>query len=471
MPKSHFARLTLALSLVVFGSVTACSAEQDTKIDLIVSGAYVVTLDESNPVIENGAIAIDDGIIIAVGSHSAITDIYSAQEHIDGKDRILMPGLINGHTHTAMTLFRGMADDYDLMTWLQNYIFPMEGQFVDPEFIKIGAELACWEMIRSGTTTFVDMYFYPDVIADVMEQCGLRAILGAPSIDFPSPGFSGWDDSFAASVDFVTRRQGKSSRITPAFAPHAPYTVSPEHYAQLLAAAKKLDAPITTHVSEDRAEVATIKERYDTTSVQLLNKLGLLDHRMIAAHMVWPDGADKQLLINDNVGAVHNPTSNLKTAAGISPVPEMLAMGIHVGLGTDGAASNNDLNMWDEIKMAALLHKGFGADATAMPAPTVLKMATQGGADAIGLGQEVGSIEVGKRADLIQISLESPHMAPIYDVVSHLVYVVNSRDVVTSIVDGQVLMQDGQVLKLDADKVRQAANAKAAEIKAALASH
>lgn len=449
--------------------ISGCTlAAEKTEIDLIVSGAYVVTMDPAQPVITGGAVAVDDGVILAVGTRDEITARYAAAEKIGGADRALLPGLINGHGHAAMVLFRGMADDLDLMTWLQNYIFPMEGRFVNADFVRIGVRLACWEMIRGGTTTFVDMYFYPDVSSAVVEDCGLRAIIGAPSIDFPSPGFKGWDDSFAASVDYVKRWTGRNSRITPAFAPHSAYTVTPDHLRQLLASARELDAPVLTHIAEDKSELPILQERYGKTPVVHFSDMGFLDHKLIAAHMVWPDPAEISMLARDGVGAIHNPTSNMKTAAGISPVPELLAAGVHVGLGTDGAASNNNLDMWGEIRLAALIHKGFRGDATLMPAPTVLRMATQGGANAVGLGDKVGALLPGRRADMIQVSLESPGLAPLYDIVSHLVYVVNSRDVVTTIVDGNILMRDGKVLTLDAAAVREAALAKGQEMSASM---
>ncbi len=453
----------ITLSLLV----TACAAEKES-VDLIVQGRYVVTMTPEMPVIENGAVAVKDSVIVAVGTADDIGAKYTAKTNISGQDRILMPGLINGHTHTSMVLFRGMADDLALMPWLRNYIFPMEGQFVDPEFIDVGMKLACLEMIRGGTTTFVDMYFYPDREADVIEACGLRAIVGSPSIDFPSPGFKGWDDSYGAAVKFVKERKSKSGRVIPAFAPHAPYTVSAEHLADLAKTAKALKAPITTHLSEDRAELDQIKERYGTTPIQHVKNLGLLDNWLIAAHVVHPTAAEIKLLAKYKIGVIHNPTSNLKTAAGISPVPEMLKAGVRVGLGTDGAASNNDLNMWEEIRLAALLHKGVNYDATLMPAETVLKMATIGGAEAIRLDKLVGDIVVGKRADLIQLNLSGAHMTPLYNVISHLVYAVTGSDVVTTIVDGHILMQDGKFLTLDAEKIRKQANEIGARITKAL---
>ncbi len=449
-------------------SQAEAQAKDKNPVDLIVHGRYVVTMTPDNPVIENGAVAIRDGVIIAVGHDRVIRAEYTARKHVSGKDRILLPGLINGHTHTAMVMFRGMADDLAFMTWLKDYIFPMEGQFVDPEFIEAGMNLACLEMIRGGTTSFVDMYFYPDTGGDVIEACGLRAVLASPSIDYPSPGFKGWDDSFASAISFVKNRKSKSGRITPAFGPHAPYTVSPEHLKQVSGAALELDAPISIHLAEDRAETAQMKERYDTTSIRHMERLGLLKNKLIAAHVVHPTAEEIALLAKYKVGVIHNPTSNMKTAAGVSPVPEMLKQGVRMGLGTDGAASNNDLNMWEEIRLAALLHKGVNYDPTVMSAPTVMRMATIGGAEAVGLDHLVGDIVVGKRADLIQMDLSGAHMTPLYDVISHLVYAVSGSDVVTTIVDGNILMEDGRVLTLDAEKVRRKANEIAARITQAL---
>ncbi len=462
--------LAVFVALGVFGAALAggARAAERQRVDLIVSASIIVTMDEKQPVIDDGAVAIDGGIIVAVGKRAAITAKFAGRQEISGKDRVLLPGLINGHTHAAMTLFRGVADDLDLMTWLQEYIFPLEARFVDADFVRVGMRLACWEMIRGGTTTFVDMYFYPDVGAEVVEACGLRAIIAAPMIDFPSPGFKGWEDSFAEGLEFVKRWKGKSDRIYPALAPHAPYTVSPEHYLEALAAAKELGVPITTHVSEDYAEVVDMRKRYGTTSVHHLDGLGLLDAPLIAAHVVWPMDDEIPILAAKKVGVIHDPASNLKIAAGISPVPKMLAAGVRVGLGSDGAASTSDLDLWKEMRFAALIHKGINREATLMPAATVLRMGTLGGAEALGLEKEIGSIAVGKRADLIQVNLDSPRLTPFYDIVSHLVYAVDAGDVVTTIVAGKVLMRDGEVLTLNAEKIRAAALEKAARIKAEL---
>ncbi len=437
-------------------------------VDMIVYGDYVLTMEKGAGVLNNGAVAVKDGTILAVGPRADIEAEFKTKKKVSGTDKVLMPGLINGHTHAAMVLFRGMADDMTLIDWLQNYIFPMEGKFVDKDFVRAGAQLACWEMLRGGTTTIVDMYFYPRIAAQVYKTCGLRAILGAPMIDYPSPGFTGWDDSFAAGEEFVQNFKDPSGRLIAAFAPHGAYTVSPEHLRAVLAAAKASGAPLMMHVAESPSEMQVMKERYHNTTVRHIAGLGMLDYPLIAAHMVWPDEDEMDMLAMSQVGPIHNPTSNMKTAAGFSPVPQMLAKGINVGLGTDGAASNNDLDMWEEIRHAALIHKGKSGDATIMPAKTVLAMATRMGSAAIGLGDVVGTLSTGKRADMIQLILTSPRLAPLYDVESHLVYVAGSRDVVTTIIDGQMVMRNGKVRSLDRAKVIQDAKVQADKIRAAL---
>ena len=462
-----FVLLTSAAALI---SSTVFASEKQ-RVDLLVFGEYVVTMTDEQMVIKNGAVAVTGNKIIAVGKRSEIEKSYYTNQSIEGKNRILMPGLINGHTHTAMSLFRGMADDLELQPWLNDYIFPMEGRFVDRDFIKVGSQLACWEMLRGGTTTFVDMYFYPEVIAQQTVDCGLRAVISSPSIDFPSPGFKGWDDSFRAAVEFVESWQGKHERITPAFAPHAPYTVSPQHIKQVAEKARELGAPVSIHLAEARSELTMIKDNYDSTPVLHVAGLGLLtDVTLIAAHMVHLTNEEISLIAGKQVGAIHNPTSNLKLAAGIAPVVKMLEQGVLVGLGTDGAASNNDLDLWEEMRLAALIHKTNVQDPTAIPALTALKMATSMGAKAIGMGDITGQLKAGMRADMIQISVDDMRLAPLYNVISHLVYVVDSSDVVTSIVSGNLLMEDGKILSINEGKLKIAVSKKAKEIERALAS-
>jgi 5-methylthioadenosine/S-adenosylhomocysteine deaminase len=367
-----------------------------------------------------------------------------------------------------MTLLRGVADDLALMDWLENYIFPAEVAFVDPEFVRIGTELACWEMIRGGTTTFVDMYYYPDTIAEVVESCGMRALISATVIDQRSPDAENADDSLTKGVGFIERWQGRSSRITPIFGPHANYTLNAEQLAATRAAAMELGAPISIHVSESPFELQYSQDIYGMTSIELYESIGFFEGPTIAAHVVWPTEKEIPILRDRKVGVIHNPTSNMKIASGISPVTEMLAAGVRVGLGTDGAASNNDLDMWEEMRLAALLQKVDRMDPEALPATTVLSMATSGGATAIGLGDRIGSLEAGKRADLIQVAFEDVHHIPTYDVISHLVYVTDEQDVASVLVDGKVLMKDRKILTIDTDRVKREATELAARIQAAL---
>lgn len=448
------------LALGIALSLTACR----DGVDYIVAGDYVLTMDDQGNVIEDGAIVIDDGKILAVGPAKEIYRDYQSTHVIAGNGRVLMPGFINGHTHSAMTLFRGIADDRELMDWLENFIFPLEAEFVTPEFVEVGATLACYEMIRGGTTTFVDMYFYPEVIAKVTENCGLRAIITAPMIDYPSPGFDGWDDSHAAGVEFVEQWQNKNSRITPGLAPHAPYTVAAQHLQEVGESARRLHAPVSIHLAETYTEFKTIQEQENTTPIQFaLNQIG--ENWVIGAHGVYAQPEDLPSMAKPNFGVIHNPTSNAKLASGIAPVTTMLKAGVAVGLGTDGAASNNDLNMLEEIKLAALLHKLRESAPTAMPAKTAVSLATDSGAKAIGMANEIGSLTAGMEADVIQIQLDDLRSLPIYDVYSQLVYTLDGRDVVTNIVDGKLLMDQGKVLTINTTKLRADAQRVTADIK------
>jgi 5-methylthioadenosine/S-adenosylhomocysteine deaminase len=438
------------------------------RIDLVVRGDWVVTMAAGGSVIEDGAVAIDDGVILAVGPAADIVARYPAAEILSGDNRVVMPGLVNGHSHAAMTLLRGVADDLALMDWLQNYIFPAEVEFVDAEFVRIGTELACWEMIRGGTTTFVDMYYYPDTIAEVVERCGMRALISATVIGQRSPDAEGADDSITKGRAFVERWQGRNSRITPIFGPHANYTLDAEQLAATRAAALELGAPVSIHVSESPYELQYSQDTYGMTSIMLYDSIDFFDVPTIAAHVVWPTEEEIPILAQHKVGVIHNPTSNMKIASGIAPVTEMLDAGVRVGLGTDGAASNNDLDMWEEMRLASFLQKVDRMDPTAIPATTVLSMATSGGATAIGLGDSIGSLEAGKRADLIQVAFEDVHHIPTYNVISHLVYVSDEQDVSSVVVDGKVLMKEREMLTIDTDRVRAEATALAAKIQAAL---
>jgi 5-methylthioadenosine/S-adenosylhomocysteine deaminase len=455
--------------------VAACSpAEAPPEapadaIDLIVPGKYVVTMDPQRRVIEDGAVAIDEGVIIDVGTAADIESRYTARETLPRDNRVVMPGLVNGHQHAAMTLLRGIADDLALMDWLTNYIFPAEVEFVDPEFVRIGTEVSCWEMIRGGTTTFVDMYYYPDTVAEVVERCGMRALVSATVIDQRSPDAEGATDSIAKGEGFIDRWQNRHPRITPIFGPHANYTLDAEQLRKTREAAQKSGVAISIHVSESPFESQYSKDNYGKTSIEMLDEIGFFDGPTIAAHVVWPTATEIPILRDRKVGVIHNPSSNMKLASGVSPVAEMLEAGVRVGLGTDGPASNNDLDMWEEMRLAAFLQKVTRMDPEVLPAQTMLGMATIGGATAIGLGDQVGSLEAGKRADIIQVAFDDVHHVPTFDVVSHLVYVTDEQDVASVIVDGKLLMRDGEFLTLDTDRIAAEANALAARIQAALA--
>lgn len=433
-------------------------------VDLIIAADHIVTMDEDNTVFKDAAIAIDNGLIVAIDDKASIDKLYTAKRHIQGKNRVLMPGLINGHTHAAMTLFRGIADDLPLMDWLTNYIFPAEIRFVDPEFVRIGTQLACLEMIKGGTTTFVDMYFHPKEIARVVDECGVRAVIGAAVIEQESGYTKNFNDAMNKAESFIAEWKDRNSRITPAIAAHAAYTITPGNLKIIRERANILGVPVAIHLSESKAELALVNNLYKDTSINHLEKIDFFSGPTIGAHVVWPTASEISILVKRKIAVIHNPTSNMKIASGFAPVPEMLDAGVHVGLGTDGAASNNDLDMWDEIRMAAYIHKGRLLDPLTMPAARVLKIATSGGARAIGLGDTVGALIVGHRADMIQISLEATHLVPLYNVVSHLVYAVDAQDVQTVVVDGQVLMHDRKVLTLNEDEVIEKARAIAARI-------
>ena len=440
----------------------------DGTIDLIIKGDYVVSMDEDGTIIENGAVAIDEGLILEVASAETIEAEYSADETLGGEGRIVLPGLVNGHSHAAMTLLRGVADDLALMDWLNNYIFPAEVEFVDAEFVRIGTELACWEMVRGGTTTFVDMYYFPDTIAEVVDRCGMRALISTTVIDQRSPDAESADDSLSKGVGFIERWKGKNSRITPIFGPHANYTLNVEQLQATRKAAMELGVPISIHLSESPYEVQYSQDTYGMTSIDLFEDIGFFEGPTIAAHVVWPMEDEIPILAEREVGVIHNPTSNMKIASGIAPITEMLEAGVRIGIGTDGAASNNDLDLWEEMRLASFLQKVDRMDPEVMSATTVLTMATRGGATAIGLGDDIGSLEVGKKADLIQVAFDDVHHVPTYDVVSHLVFVTDEQDVASVVVDGKMLMKEGELLTIDTEKVAAEARALAARIQSAL---
>jgi 5-methylthioadenosine/S-adenosylhomocysteine deaminase len=417
-------------------------------VDLIIRGGTVVTMDGSRRVIDNGGVAVKDGRIVAVGTSAEMDLNYSSRQVIEATGKVIVPGLINGHTHVPMTLFRGIADDLDLQEWLTKYIFPAEAKNVTEDFVRVGTRLGLAEMIRSGTTTYCDMYYFEDAIADETFKAGMRGVLGETVIDFPVADNKTNAEAMAYVEKFVSRWKG-NSLIVAAIAPHAPYTVSEEHLKAVRAFSDRTGAPIVTHISETKREVDDSIKNKGASPVNYLNRFGFLNNKVIAAHMVWPTEEELLLLKKLGVGLVHNPQSNMKLASGVAPVPEMLKQDMPVGLGTDGAASNNDLNLWEEMDTAAKLHKLISKDPKVVTAQEAFEMATIRGARALHLEKEIGSIEKGKRADLAIVDLDGLNQTPFYNIYSDLVYSAKAGDVRTVIVEGKVLMRDRRLLTLN----------------------
>lgn len=460
--------LTARRLLIALLFAPACLSAAQEPVDLLVHGGTVVTMDADFRVIEDGALAVRDDKIAAVGTAADLTDRYAAKRKLDARGAIIMPGLVNAHGHAAMSLFRGLADDRALMDWLRNYIFPAEAKLVDEAFVRAGTKLALLEMALGGTTTYVDMYYFEDAVADETAKAGLRGVLGQTLIDFPAPDFKTWEAMTTATDAYLAKWKGHPL-IVPAAAPHAPYTVSPEHLQEVKRLSNKHGAPILLHVAETKQEVETVREKYQATPVVHLDKLGLLCPRLIAKHVVWAGDDELLLLKKHDVGIAHCPQSNMKLASGIAPVPKMLELKLAVGLGTDGPASNNDLDMWEEIDTAAKLHKVASGDPTVVSARQALGMATIDGARAVHMAERIGSLEVGKEADLILVGIDAPHQTPIYDVYSHLAYATKASDVRTVVVAGRVIVEDRKPATLDPETIRRDAMRYRDEIRTLLA--
>ena len=450
-------RATVILIVIVLFSCAAQSTtiaqKRKTVVDLIVRGGTVVTMDGSRRVIENGAVAIKGGRIVAVASATELDRNYAAREIVDASGKVIIPGLINGHTHVPMTLFRGLADDLDLQEWLNKYIFPAEAKNVTEDFVRVGTRLGLAEMIRGGTTTYCDMYYFEDAIADESAKAGIRGILGETVIDFAVADNKTNAEAMAYVERFVKKWQG-NPLIVPAIAPHAPYTVSEDHLKAVRAFSDRTGAPIITHISETKHEVDESIKTKGASPIDYLNRIGFLNNRVIAAHVVWPSEEELGLLKKLGVGIVHNPQSNMKLASGVAPVPEMLKEDLPVGLGTDGAASNNDLNIWEEMDTAAKLHKLISKDPKVVSAQEAFEMATIRGARALHLEKEIGSIEKGKRADLVVVDLDDLNQTPYYNIYSDLVYATKAADVLTVIIEGRVVMRDRRLLTLNEETIK-----------------
>jgi 5-methylthioadenosine/S-adenosylhomocysteine deaminase len=458
-------RLTLLILLAA--ASLGVSAQQRRTVSLVVTNGIVVTVDRDRHVIQRGAVAIDGRDIVAVDAAERIAAGFRSRDTIDAGGGVIMPGLINTHTHAPMVLFRGLADDLALMDWLQKYIFPAEAKTVSPEFVRVGTRLAALEMIESGTTTYTDMYYFEDEIARTTRAAGLRGVLGQTIIGFPVPDAKTPAEGLARAERFA-KEFANDDLITPAVAPHAMYTNDTETLKACRALADRLRIPLITHLAETNDEVRTANEKYHMTPAAYLDSIGFFGPRTLVAHAVHVTPADIQMLAARHVGVSHNPESNMKLASGIAPVESMRKAGVVVGLGTDGAASNNDLDMFEAMRQAAFLHKLVNDDPRVIPAPVAVEMGTIDGARALGMDKEIGSLEAGKRADVIVVSMASPRQTPMYDAVSHLVYVTHGDDVRTTIVNGRVLMRDRKVLSLDEPAVLADARTYADKVRAAV---
>ena len=449
------------------GAVLSAWQPARRPIPLVIAGGAVVTMDASARVLTPGAVAVEGRDIIAVDTPEAIAARYAPQETIDAASQVVLPGLINTHTHAPMVLYRGLADDLALMEWLQKYIFPAEAKTVSPQFVRAGTRLAVLEMIQSGTTAYADMYYFEEEIAKATKEAGVRGVLGQTIIEFPVPDAKTPTEGIARATEFIRQWNG-DELIVPAIAPHSMYTLDTATLKAIRAVADRERAPVITHLAETRDEIRIARDRYKTTPTQFLESIGFWGPRTIAAHGVWLTPADIRVLARRHVGVAHNPESNMKLASGTAPVLELRKAGVAVGLGTDGAASNNDLDMFEAMRFAGFLHKLKSDDPRALPALEVLKMATIEGARALGMEREIGSLEPGKRADLIVVSMAGARQTPMYSPVSHLVYVTRGDDVRTTIVNGQVLMRDRKMLTLNEPAVLDEARAWTGKIRDAV---
>ena len=431
----------------------------------MITGGTFITMSAGMEIIEDSFVGIKDGVIVAASVKGDLRYANCAsKETIDASGCIVMPGLVNTHTHLPMVCFRGMADDLPLMEWLTKHIWPAETRFVNKKMVYDGATLAMAEMILSGTTTFCDGYFFEDAIAEVLSAAGMRAVVSQGFADVLMPDKFMFEKVLTAAQRFVERWLPHAPLITPAYFCHSPYTCSPETLSRVKEAAREAGILYLIHLLENKDEIDTILNRYGKKPVRHLLDLGILDEQTIAVHCNWLGKEDMAVFADRGVKISHNPESSMKLAAGVAPVPEMLRHGITVGIGTDGCASNNDLDMFREMDTAAKIHKVTSLNPTVMNAQTVLKMATIGGAKALGMDKFIGSIETGKKADIILVDMNQPHLTPLYNCYSQLVYAARGADVKTSIINGRVVMKNRKLLTIDIQIVMKNVRKIAAEI-------
>jgi 5-methylthioadenosine/S-adenosylhomocysteine deaminase len=456
------ARVVVALAVVALAMQPG-----RRSISLVIIGGTVITEDARHSVVSPGAVAIDRTDIVEVGAPEAIAAKYRASETIEARDQIILPGLINTHTHAPMVMYRGLADDLALMDWLQKYIFPAEAKTVSPEFVRIGTRLAVLEMIESGTTTYADMYYFEEEVAKATRDAGLRGVLGQTIIQFPVADAKTPADGLVRAEAFIKAFKD-DSLIVPAVAPHAMYTNDQATLVACAELARRYGVPVITHLAETEDEIRIAREQHQTTPTAYLESIGFWGPRTLAAHGVWVTDEDIAILKRRNVGVAHNPESNMKLASGAAPVKKYLAAGVALGLGTDGAASNNDLDMFEAMRQASFLAKHAEHDPTVLPAQAALDLATIGGARALSMERLIGSLEPGKRADVIAVSVSASRQTPLYEPVSHLVYTTRGDDVRTTIVNGRIVMKDRQVRTLDRAAVLADARRLAQQVRSAV---
>lgn len=427
------------------------------QVDTLFINALVLTMDQDFNQYSPGAVAVKEDRILAVGREEDLKQEFSAKDTVDCHGKILMPGLINAHTHVPMTLLRGLADDLRLDVWLMGYMMPVEREFVSPDFVRLGTLLACAEQIRSGVTTFNDMYYFEEDVAQAAADTGLRAVCGQTVMKFPAPDAASYEDSLQMAREFIQRWKDHPL-IVPAVAPHAPYTATPEILRAAAELAKEFDVPLHIHIAETSFEVENMRNEHGIPVVPYVKKQGLFEAKVIAAHCVHIDTGEIRSLLHAHAGVAHNPSSNLKLASGFAPVMKMLETGLNVGIGTDGPASNNDLDMFEEVRLAAFVAKAVTNDPTSLPAPWALLMATRLGAQALHIGHLTGSLEVGKRADLILVDISPVHNSPSFkrspdNAYAQIVYAGKSTDVSDVMVNGKWLMRDHQLLTVNEEEL------------------
>lgn len=455
-----FNKITSLILLVCFVFLPAASANTalPKAVDYLILGGTIVTMDDARTIIRDGGIAVKDGKIVSVGTRTEVSRNFRPRVTVNAVGKVVIPGLINTHTHIPMTLFRGIADDMDLQEWLTRFIFPAEAKNVNEQFVRVGTRLGLAEMIRGGTTTYCDMYYFEDAIAEETKKAGVRGVLGETVIDFPAPDNKTFEAGLAYTEKFI-KRWKEDPLIIPAVAPHAPYTVSADHLIAARDLSNRLEVPLVIHLAEANTETEFIQRNHKgLRPIEFVESIGFLTNRTIAAHVIQANTSELAILKRRGVGIAHNPQSNMKLAAGVAPVPEMLKLGLSVGLGTDGAASNNDLNLWEEMDTAAKLHKVFSGDPKVVSAEEAFAMATIGGARALHIGDLTGSIETNKAADIVIVDFDGLHQTPMYNLYSHLVYATKSSDVASVMINGRWVMLNRRLLTLNENAIKKDAN-------------